>query len=356
MPFSRPPAPSADLFATAAPAFSPGEVEAIARVRFGLAGTVRELAAERDQNFDLHLADGRAFVLKIANEAEDPAVVDLQIAGLRHIAGTDPDCPVPRVVPTLDGAATFTLWGPDGASHIVRVLTYLEGVPLAAVPRTSAQRRGAGAMLARVQRALGGFHHPAARHHLIWDIAHAGELLPRVDAIAADDLRAIVTGVLTRFASVIRPALDALPHQVVHNDLNPSNILVAPEDPDRITGVFDFGDMVETARINDIAVAAAYQVPADGDPLAGIVPFLAGVAGGLTLTEAECGLLPDLIATRMAMTLTVANERAQRHPHNRDYLLRNTAVAESGLRRLAARDPAEVVQRLRSACAPEPRP
>ena len=53
--------------------------------------------------------DGRAFVLKITNAAEDPVVTDFQIRALLHIAAQQADVRVPEVVPTLDGEHSFRL-------------------------------------------------------------------------------------------------------------------------------------------------------------------------------------------------------------------------------------------------------
>lgn len=334
------------LFSSEPPAFSEGEAAAMARVQFGLSGRIRPLAAERDQNFRLDRDDGHAFVLKIANTAEDPAVIDFQTGALLHVAARDPGCPVPRLWPARDGAPWVRVLGPDGAAHVVWMQTLLPGVALSDLPVTDARRRAAGAALARLGLALAGYHHPVARHHMLWDLRHAGELVPLLPHIAGPAERGLAEAALARFAEAVAPVLDSLPAQVVHNDLNPSNILMAADDPDRISGLIDFGDLVETARVNDVAVAAAYLVARDGDPLDGVVPFLAGYAGVTPLGAAEARLLPELIATRMAMTLTVANWRAARYPQNRTYLLRNTAVAASGLARLAALDPQAARDRL----------
>ncbi len=334
----RPTAAPEGLFSSDPPAFSEGEAAAIARVQFGLAGTIRPLAAERDQNFRLDRADGRAFVLKIANTAEDPAVIEFQTLALRHVAARDPGCPVPRLWPARDGASLATVLGPDGVGHAVWMQTLLPGVPMGERPRTDTRRRAAGAALARLGLALGDFHHPVARHHVLWDLRHAGELVPLLRHIADSGQRALAGAVLARFTGQVAPVLETLRTQVVHNDLNPSNILLDPDDPDRISGLVDFGDLVETALVNDVAVAAAYQTAPEGDPLDGVLPFLSGYAAVRPLTVDEAALLPDLIATRMAMTLTVANWRAARYPENRTYLLRNTAGAASGLSRLAALD------------------
>ena len=48
--------------------------------------------------------DGSEWVLKIANPAENPALLDMQTQALLHIAEVDPGLAIPRVKATSDGA------------------------------------------------------------------------------------------------------------------------------------------------------------------------------------------------------------------------------------------------------------
>src|SRR5580765_7106135 len=77
--------------------------EAVARERWGIAARAKALTGERDRNFHLRAEDGREFVLKFANPAEEPGATDMQIKALARIAAADPALPVPRVVPLPDG-------------------------------------------------------------------------------------------------------------------------------------------------------------------------------------------------------------------------------------------------------------
>ena len=123
--------------------------------------------------------------------------------------------------------------------------------------------------------------------------------------------------------------------QVVHNDLNPHNVLVDAKNPDRIAGVLDFGDMVRTPLVCDLGVAASYQVePAAA--LESLVGFTAAYHRVLPLTPLELSLVPDLTATRMLTTICITSWRAARYPENSAYILRNYPSARAGLLALAA--------------------
>lgn len=343
-------AAAGELLATPSPSLTPAEVEHIARTHYGIEGTARLLTSERDQNFHLAAVDGRGFVVKVTNPAEDPLVTDFQTRALLHIAARDSGLPVPRICPTCDGEAEFVLEPPGGAPMIIRLLSYLDGIPLYRVERSAAQRRALGADLARLGLALADFRHPAAGHFLQWDIQHAAGLRPLLPHIEDEDCRRLALFFLDRFDAHVAPALPRLRRQIVHNDLNPYNVLVADDDHDRITGIFDFGDMVETALVNDVAVAAAYQLSETGDPLAGVIDFVAAYCAVCPLTAVELGLLLDLIAARMVTTVAITNWRAARYPGNRDYILRNYPAAWRGLERFAALDRDRAQARLTAAC------
>ena len=69
---------------------------------FDLEGDLTPLPGERDQNLRLDSPDG-GFVVRIANLAEDLAVLDMQQAALEHIARWPGGPPVPEARRTADG-------------------------------------------------------------------------------------------------------------------------------------------------------------------------------------------------------------------------------------------------------------
>ena len=64
--------------------------------------------------------------------------------------------------------------------------------------------------------------------------------------------------------------MEQLPRQVVHNDGHAGNLVRADEPSDRVTGLIDFGDLVHTVTVADVAVSAASLVPHQPDPEAAL--------------------------------------------------------------------------------------
>lgn len=332
------------------PVFSESEAEGLAKTHFGVIGTASRLTSERDANFRLKTASGVSYVLKIANPAEDPLVTNLQTKALLHIAAIDSKIPVQRIHPTLDGAPEYALPDGTGRHMIVRLFSYLEGEPLYQVKSRPALRRNLGAALAELGFALRGFFHPAAGHELLWDIKNAGRMWDLLSFVEEPSQRALLELILTRFNEHVTPALPRLRAQIVHNDLNPYNVLVDAQDHSHITGILDFGDMVHTSLINDVAVAASYQLSLEGDPLADAGDFVAAYHAVTPLEPIEIDLLYDLIGARLATTATITSWRAARYPENRAYILRNAPRAWAGLEAFAALPRAQAQERLRRIC------
>lgn len=307
------------------PAFDEAASRALLRQHWGIDGALDRLTSERDLNWRVTTPAGR-FVLKFANAAEDPEITRFQTLALRHVAARDPGLPVPRVIAALSGADEVIL--PSG--NLMRVLSYVEGRPMHLAPPSAGLRRSIGAMSGRLTRALAGFAHPAADHVLQWDIKQASGLRALLPAVTDAGLRDLCTGWIDHFDAVVRPALAALPWQVVHADLNPHNVLVDPADETRVSGVLDFGDMVRTPRICDLAVAASYVIDPDA-ALASLAEVAAAHDTELPLLPAERALLPALTAIRMVTTIAIASHRAARWPDNAPYILRNLPTARAGL-------------------------
>ncbi|TXI00997.1 MAG: aminotransferase [Pseudorhodobacter sp.] len=332
-----------DLLSTLPPDLTDTEVAANLARHYGLAGPLKRLTSERDLNLRLD-GSARRFVVKVANRAEPRAVTDFQTAALLHLEGKG--LPVPQVVRTVAGAT-----GVETPAGLLRVLTYLEGMPLHMAPRTAAQRAGMGAMAARISLGLQGFAHPGADHVLQWDVRQASALRPLLPHVPGD-LRGLCAATLDHFDAQVFPRLADCRWQVVHNDLNPHNVLVDEADPDRISGVLDFGDMVRTALVCDLGVAASYQVDS-GKPLESLVEFTAAYHRVLPLTPLELSLVPDLTAARMLTTICITSWRAAKYPGNASYILRNFPGAKAGLLALSALPRDRVSKALTRACPME---
>jgi 4-aminobutyrate aminotransferase-like enzyme/Ser/Thr protein kinase RdoA (MazF antagonist) len=296
-----------------APAFSPEEAEALAHALFGVGGSAAPLVSERDQNFRLTDGDGADWVLKVSNEVEDPEVVDMEVAAVRHIVAQDPGLPVALARPAESGSPVISIPGHHGGQHQVRLIPFLPGRHVAAVDLSPAALAEIGRITARVGRALRGFFHPAAGRVILWDLKHLDHLRPHLDAVPDPERRAQVERALARYDRIVAPALPGLRAQVIHNDLTLDNLLL---DGDRVAGILDFGDMAHTPLAFDLPAMLQSVLRGRSDLFESAATAIGGYVSVTPLEADEAELLADLLAARMVQTVLISVWRTAQYPEN----------------------------------------
>ncbi len=337
----------------APPRFSEHDARALARDLFGILATARPLPSERDQNFLLVTGSGPQFVLKIANASEAREALEAQNAALAHLARFVPSLRCPGVQGTVTDEQIGTVRGPDGSVHFIRLLTYLPGHLLVEVsPHTPELLRSLGSFFGRLDHVLASFSHPALKRNLQWDLKHAGTVIARnLEHIFDPQRRALVERFLERFRDLVEPALPRLRTSVIHNDGNDYNVLVTGIESlgGEVTGVVDFGDLVESHTVFEPAVCAAYAILGKSDPVAAASQMVGGYHHANPLTEFELGLLYDLMVMRLCTSVTLSASRKTRDPDHA-YLTISEGPAWAALERLAQFSPRLFHYAFRSAC------
>ena len=341
------------------PAFRDEEAIALARDRYGLAVSVRSLVSERDQNFQLFAADGRQYVLKIANAAEARVVTDFQIKALIHIseyvARNATPINTPVVKATLDGDTQVIVSG-AGGNHVARVVSYVDGVPIEDRVPSARLCRNMGVYLAHLGAALHDFEHPGSEQSLLWDLQKALGLRELLDDIPTKSTKRDVEQALNDFEEFALPHFPRVRRQVIHSDFNPDNVLTDAADPDVVAGVIDFGDMLTAPLVADVAIGASYARPPEGDPLALAANFIAGYHSITPLKKQEIDMLFELIKARLCASIAILHWRASFRDPGDPYLeklLSAESIAEHFLARLTTVPRRNALQVFRQVCASE---
>jgi len=322
----------------------------IALTCFGIEGRFEPLDGERDQNNRVTTQDGRQFVLKISSVGEDPQVVDFQVQALLYIASKDMNIPVPRQQQGTDGAVVYKISSGEG-EHSVRLLSWLAGIRYQDGPTPSLHGlEGVGEFLARLNRALAGFSHPAAGHFMPWDSTNGlifrSQLL---DLLPAGDLD-LIGDALQQLHSRTFPALRQLPLSVIHQDGHGGNLLRDSVKSEQVAGMIDFGDMVEGPLIADLAVSAAYFAEGSRDPTAVAAALCRGFNRVIPLAPNETDLLLDLMIARQILTLQLNEFRRRNMTHPPDFVSTDQPRLRESLKALVVVDGKEFGRYLREAC------
>jgi len=294
------------------PRLPASRLQEIAKSQFGVSGAPKVLDGERDQNCRIIAADGRQYVLKISAAGVDPAVIDFQIEALLHIERADPGIPVPRMVRSRDGELRCWISTSRGR-HQVRMLSYLPGIPYQQGPAPSLSALyQVGAFLARLNRALRGFSHPAAGHFMPWDITNGLVFKGQLREMLSDDVHALVTPTLRRLEHEVYPLLPSLRRQVIHQDGHGANLLRESVHSDKVVGIIDFGDMVYGPLICDLAVSLADFIDAGPGPVEAAAAMCRGFQSVLPLQSKETDLLLDLVVARQILILELFEFRRRK--------------------------------------------
>lgn len=254
-------------------------------------------------------------------------------AGLLALAARDASLPLPRL---LTSAVTGTALSSDGTAYVT---TRCPGRPLEEATITD----DLAAALARLQAALIGALADADADALgvpdvnEWSLDAVVDYEPLVGAHAPAGTAGFLRGVIDAYRATVAPARDQLPVQVIHADVNLSNVLVSGDG--RVTGIFDFGDAVRAPRAYDVAVTACYLALALGALDHPVVRGYLDQAVRLCRLHAlEVSLLRTLVLCRLAIVILLGRESARRSPDRAAYQLRYDHLAERLLTRVADKD------------------
>lgn len=317
--------------------------------------------------------EGEKLVLRVYETHRDAGKVRFEHAVLRALNGADLPFAVPRPIAAPDGRTYVRL--SDGTERLACAFPYLEGER--PPERESGAAYAIGAAAAWLSAALADTRPdepPAYPPYYELDRAYPLCTEERLEALCAAPPEALAAeaGRLRTLAGALRdiraalPRLRELPHQLVHGDLNASNLLGTAE---RVTAVLDFEFCTRDARAMEIAVLVSGYVdeaskPSNGDELdaredAGSEPggdeiepslrlaeeALRSFGANRKLTPAEADAVPLLVRLRKLDVFLHFLSRYWDGVDGADVLAAQLRSAERGLARLD-----RVADRLHRAC------
>jgi hydroxylysine kinase len=303
-----------DLFRFDPPELTDADARRIADDLYGLTGHTQRLRGERSHNTQFTTADGDAFVLRVASASEPDAAIDCHAQALVHLERSAPQLPVARMRAARNGQLVPTV-EIGGREHRVRLETFLPGITFDERQAISSTGLTAiGELLGAVAAALTDFDHPAAWGFMPWDIANGLVLDEALNHALPEDARALADRAEPRLMSATEAML-GLPRQIIHNDGHAANLLRADPASDRVTGLIDFGDLVHTVTVADIAVSAASLVPHQSDPTAALASLAGGYHACHPLSSDEVEALPDLVLVRLVLSTLMIEYQLANAPH-----------------------------------------
>lgn len=310
------------------PRFSVQEASSIAEELYGIWVTAQPLPSERDQNFLLTSNSDEQFVLRIANGLEDRVLLEAQNEVLNNLNARFPFCQ--RLLASKQGKYLEEITSIAGGKNLVRLNTYLRGVPLGEIDEQSPKLlQDCGFKLGLLDKELREFDHPAIHRNFHWDLANWQAVVGKYGEFVRDArLRIAIFHYESDFERRVAPLLPHLRRSCIHGDANDYNILI-DADSSAVTGFIDFGDMVYSYTVGDLAIALAYVVLKNDPPLTAAMHFVSGYRETLPLDENEIEVLWCLMLMRLCMSVCLAAYQQMQQPNNEYLDISQQAIRES---------------------------
>lgn len=319
------------------------EVRRLFTETFGIDVEVKSLGSQQDQNFRVFPrgSSDPLGVLKLSNPVFSEPEIAMQDAAAATVGDHEPELRVPRVVVGPRGPMAAWWETSQGRIH-ARVIENLAGRTLMGSRYLSpAMVERMGELAAKVSLALADFEHDATGRVLQWDLRHAQRVIDTLlplepDAAVRDFVRAATDDALRN----LQPVEGSLPSQPGHFDITDDNVLHSEYDslPD---AVIDFGDVVSSWRVGEIAVTVSSLLHHDGATLTTALPAIKAFHALRPLDENELTALWPLVVLRGAVLALSGRQQVRLDEANTyagDALDREMRILE-----VAASVPAEVM-------------
>ncbi len=337
------------------PTFTNIEIKQLLVEQYNLCGQLKVLPGYCDQNLLLTTDNNEQYIVKIANLAEPLLELSMQNAAMAHL--TKKQCAVPHAIKNQDGTSISTIINERQESFCLRVLSFLPGTFYAEANSLSHNKNlwsDLGQFIAKIDLALADFTDPGAFRYLDWDLAQGYRVCMSKKHLLNAEQSHIVEQFLSLYQTQTMPVLSQLPQGVIHNDANDYNLLVdSITKPSKIIAMIDFGDMVHSHIINELAIACAYALMGEKNSaentLSAFKTIVASYHKIRPLHDAELEVLYSLVALRLCTTVCNSALAIKQQPNN-EYLLVSVEPAWALLKELSSLNPYAVLCQLRQAC------
>ncbi len=334
---------------------TPEQAEEILAELYGLTGTAKPLPGERDFNFRIITEDNDSYILKVSRPGEDWDLLDFQQQILLHLEQGNSSLIAPRVIKDLNKNSISQHIDSHGNTRYVRLLSWINGRLWSGVnPQLDDLRKDLGVQCGTLTKSLEGFNHSKAQREFEWDVAQSLWTMKHLELFDEEE-KQIVSHFQSLFLKAY-PSYQKLRKSVVHNDANDNNVVVSEDvlNPTVIAAI-DYGDAIQTQTINDLAIACAYAVMGNNDPLSAALPIVSGYHSQYPLLGEELAHLFGCIAMRLIISVTKSAINKVAEPDNA-YLLVSEQPAWEVLRKWYNIHPDYAHYAFRSACGYDPHP
>lgn len=326
--------------------FSKSEIEVLALEKYGLSVKAQALNGYDELNFILTEPSGKKYILKVATDDHVFEFLDAQVKIVNHLSASPVSGKFQRYVKNSEGNELTTL-RVNNKNYYLRVLSFLEGTFwVDATNHSDTLMHNLGNVLGEMDKSLQNFSHPAMHRHYEWDVANSLDVRIYLHHIKDHERRRMAGYFLLQFETEVTPLLNQLRKAYIYSDANDYNVLVSENE---VTGLIDFGDMVYSNLVNNLAIACTYAMFQQEDVLRAAASVVKGYHEKFPLTEQELSILYYLIAGRLCISVTRSAFNAYRNSGNEHHFITEKHAWEL-LYKLIRINPLKAQDSFRRAC------
>ena len=219
----------------------------------------------------------------------------------------------PNPIKTIDGEYV-KIHKINGQKFICRMLSFLEGEMLGSIKNTKEMFNSLGIFLAKMNQNLQSYNNNIIKARVWhWDLQHFHLNKKYIDYIPNAKDRSLVKYFFYQFQENVSPLIPSLRKSIIHSDANEWNVLIQNG---KVSSIIDFGDLVYSPLINEIAIAMTYASYDKENPLDWALIILKSYNSEIPILEIEIKTLYYLIAARLCISLCNAAYSKKINPEN----------------------------------------
>ncbi|MCP2621198.1 aminotransferase class III-fold pyridoxal phosphate-dependent enzyme, partial [Candidatus Aminicenantes bacterium AC-334-E05] len=318
----------------------------------GINAEILPLVGDIGRNFLVIDEKGKNYIFKIANEIENYYHIKAQNDVLQYLNDQNFDFELPLVIKNKNGELITEIKDKSSKKYYSRLLTWIKGKFLAEVEINEELLEDYGRVLGLIDRALKDFYVPHAERYWHWDLKNILDLRELTSYITDRERKRLIEYFILQFETEVIPKFPKLRKSIIYNDANDYNVLVKIEKngKKRIAGLIDFGDMVHSYTVFDIAIALTYAMLDKTDPLKVAYLILKGYNRVFPLEENEIKVLYYCIAGRLCLSLMMSAYQKKLRPEDKYIIISEKSVWKF-LKRLHLINPFRAEEVFRHACS-----
>ena len=304
------------------PAFSEQRVKSILLVFYGIkVSRISEIDAYLGRNYHIIDKKGIEYVFKASHLSEDIENLEFENGVMDYLNDSNEEDFCPKVYQSVFTKKNIIAIKDElNRESFGRLISFSHGKIFARTnPHSQELLFDLGSFMAKIDNKLLTYPGLISHRTLEWDMKNALQIKNDINRTMKGAERKIVNHFVTLYENQVIPNSAKLRQSLIHNDGNDYNLFTGVSDDGRqyISGIIDFGDMVKTYVIAELAITAAYAMLYEKEPLITASLLIKGYHAFLPLTELEIKILFSMICMRLCVIVVNSALAKVKEPDNK---------------------------------------